>query len=735
MIPRVLILLLATISLSAAEPGKVALVGESYANYELKVIVNRVLVSSADEEYVYSPQQSTIPWESLDEYAAIIASTKLAEEATAEQNERLRRWVEGGGHLIIIHQAPRWLDLSWAGLRGTAYQRESLACEIRQPEHPLVAPLVDAEGPWMANASIVARYQSPMENLIGTDEFCLVGSAAIGKGAVVYLGHEVFRLRSRDLDPTESWIGLLRRAVRRAEPLTLAHLQAAQLAKREAPLLLWTREWQRGEPHGPRFVPPLPEPHEIVDELRIDLAIGEVESLQLNLTPTIALQPLAWEIETGDFPASGVELLIQDRPDTIPWPKAPELAQEAPYWLLPPRHVRPLDDPRFAMPEPGEPRILWLRLRTHDVTPGTYTLVLRLQGPDLEPQVLPVEVTVHPVQLPRRRLITLAPGGTMYGNIHEPSPARRFMANLQDHGVEWGVMSAIRPSELTHEGQPLDRQWFRDHQQAVLAGEPMLGFDALDPWFDMSLDHGLVYLRLHSAVYYLESMIRRVGYDEEQQAATRLWFRRQFGNYLRSKGYRRFVVSKGDELSPEALREEWMPWANEIQAADWRCTSAFSWGIKTENYQELVSMMAPYVGLWTLNRQLAPRFQADRAGGAFELAPDASIQPTLHWNDIPLIEAGEVLLAVEGPTACLEAFQEQLRQVLGSELTFAQEPRVILHFEPDSSRAPATSHRLYQQQEGDTLHLTLALGSQVPPELAVARLSAFLKAEGAWLRH
>ncbi len=621
-------LLFGAITAIAELPGKVGLVGVSYGHYEIKVIVNRVLLPSAEEEYLFSERAETLPWETLDEYALIIAATRLAAEATDEQNARLRSWVEAGGHLIVIHQAATALDLTWAGITGTAYQRNTLSCEVRR-QHALLADLpLSPPPPWMANAVIIARTTPPMTTLIGTNTACLVGVAAIGQGEVAYLGHELFRLRLDGKDPDDSWVELLRRLVRRARPLTIGQLRQEQLEQwrqRDEQLLVWSREWERGETYGPRFVPPMPEAAEIAAKSHLHLAVGEVESLQLNLTPVEPFGPLNWALECGDFPAAQVELLVQDRPPEIPWPKAPELVQEAPYWLLPPEYVEPMGDPRIAMPEAGRPRILWLRLVTHDVPPGDYTLQLRLAADGMAPMTHPIRVTVYPVHLPSQRLITLAPGGTVYGDVNDPAPARRFVRNLSAHGVNWTIVNALRPHSLSVEGEPLNPAWLQAHREAVVAGTPRLDFAALDPWFDQAIDHGQTRLRMLSMVYYLDSLTGRLGYTETERAAARLWLRRAYREYLHEKGFRTMIVSSGDELSPGELREKWLPWAREQAEAGWSCTSAFSWGRTTPGYQELVKEISPYVQLWTLNRQLAPRFQEDRANGLIAIRPNALV--------------------------------------------------------------------------------------------------------------
>src|SRR5690606_30051839 len=101
---------------------------------------------------------------------------------------------------------------------------------------------------------------------------------------------------------------------------------------------------------------------------------------------------------------------------------------------------------------------IWLRLRTHDVPAGTYPLTLELSAAKLAPQTITVQVVVHPVQLPRRRMITLAPGGTVYGDVNKTAEAVRFSRNLEAHGSEWAIANTLRANLLTVNDEPLSEK-------------------------------------------------------------------------------------------------------------------------------------------------------------------------------------------------------------------------------------------------------------------------------------
>jgi len=627
---------------ACAQPKPVALVASSYGrNYELKVIINNVLLASKAREIQYDDRGEEVPVADLDKYSLLIVATAVKAPMDDAGFAKLEAWVRRGGHLLLIHGAPNALmggaaeaakkpRLAWGGIVRNAYARQPVECEIHAPDHPMLrgvfaeAALKAGRKPeWMLRANMLAAPTGEMQNLIGTAKDCLVGFAKVDQGWVAYLGHELFRLRNAKADPEESWLRILANLVNDAGPSTSAEARAAQMAAAEKgaqKLLVWTREWTRGERYGPRFDPPLPDAKECVARLEADLAVDEVESLQVNLTPVVPLGDAVWRLDPGAFPAERIEFLVQDAPAPIPWPKRPEIAREFPYWLIPPKFLKTGGGKAFPMPPPGETRIVWLRVATRGVRPGAYAVTLHLDFAEGENLVLPVRLTVHPVRLTDKRIIALAAAGQVYGDVNHPPPALRFARDLEAHGVEWSLMNIFRASALGAVGEtaPLDQVLAARKEQLQKGEFPRVDFAALDPWMEQAIGHNLTRFKTHDMT---ESLgLKKLGLDEAQQRAVRIWFRREVARYLRDKGVRVMVASSGDELSEAELRARYFPWAKEMSESGWGVTSSFSFG---DTKPDLIKEMAPYVALWTLNRGLMPSFVMGLRAGKFAMRPGA----------------------------------------------------------------------------------------------------------------
>lgn len=625
-----------------AQPKPVALVASSYGKYEAKVLVNNVLLASKEREYLYEDCGEEVPLASLDRYGLVIVATAVKTPLEVDGFARLESWVKGGGHLLLIQGAGNSMmgtaagaktsPMGWAGLGRASSFKTSEGCEVLAGGHRILKGVIDVSGlkaggrpGWMDVPAMLADPKGGMENLIGSQRGCLVGFSEVGKGWVAFLGHEVFRLRNAKADPEESWLRIIANLVADAGPATSADARAGQMQavqKGGRKLLVWKREWTRGERYGPRFDPPLPIEQELVTALEADLAVDEVESLQLNLTPLVPLGNATWRLDCGAFPADHVEFLVQDAPAPIPWPKQPDLAKEYPFWMIPPKYLKGSNGSAFAMPALGETRVLWLRIGTVGVKPGAYTVTLHLGFAAGEKLSLPVKLTVHPVRLTDKRLITLEASGQVYGDVNKPEPALRFARDLQAHGVEWSLMNAFRPSTLGAVGETnsLDRV-LATRKERLKAGDfPRVDFAALDPWMEQAIGHNLTRFRNHDMTENLG--VKALGLDEAAQRAARVWFRREVARYVRDKGVRVMVGSSGDELSEESLREKFIPWAREMRDSGWGVTSAFSFG---EAKPELIREMSPFIALWTLNRGLMPAFVTAMREGKFSIAPGAII--------------------------------------------------------------------------------------------------------------
>jgi hypothetical protein len=636
------LLLTAAIPARSAEPAArkpIGLAGASYGTYEVQSVIRNVLSVSADQQCVFAELGGTVPADALGRYSLIIIADGLAQPLSPDESRAFAGYVHGGGHVLLIGQAPLALtrtigftNAAWMGISRIQPNRGGTTCAVSQADAPwLHGVLTNPPSPaWLAGGHVAVPSTNGMRALIGTPAGAsLFGVRTFGQGWVAFLGHELFRMRgeSSPLRPdSPSWIRLIDNIVAAADPLRERDVRAAAFrAAAGQDLWVWTREWQTGEPYGPRFDPPLPAPAECVTSLAADLAMDEFELLQLNLTPLKDLGDAQGRFETGAFPAGRVRLFVQDRPDPIPWEKDPAIALEFPYWLMPPEQVAPKGSAAFAMPV-RETRILWVKLDSFGVTPGRYPLTLHVDFAGGKRVALPIEVTVHPVRLPRNRHIKLMPAGTSYGDVRAAAPARRFMENLESHGFEWSLFNVVRPADarLRGEAAPLDAAALRQCRDRLAAGGlPALDFSAYDDWVEQSIDHNQTCFRMGDIAATLRSSLNRAGIREGDEAPVEQWFCRAFSRYLREKGVRVMVAGIGDELSAKELVERYIPWAERMSAAGWGCSSSFT-GIHNAD-PALNALLAPHVTLWTLNRGLALPFTEGVRDGTLKVRPDAII--------------------------------------------------------------------------------------------------------------
>lgn len=621
----------------AAKP--VALAGASYGHYEVESLIRNVLSTSRESQVVYEEWGGTIQTQALDRFSLVIIANGLGQPLTPDESRALADYVRGGGHVLLIGQAPRFLaetigftNLAWVGLSRIQPGQATSPCAVAQPDSPWLKGVLEGQPDpaWLKGGAVATPAADGMKVVIGTPGgAALVGMRELGKGWVAFLGQELFRMRGAKspLRPDSlSWIRLAGNIVDSAGPLRESDVREAGFrAAAGKDLLVWSREWQKGEPYGPRFDPPLPAESEATTRLAAEMAVDEYELLQLNLTPLVDLGLAQGRFESATFPTNHARLFVQDCPDPIPWPKDPSLAREFPYWLMPPESVAPKARPEFALPV-RETRILWIKLDTFGVAPGRYALTFKLDFAGGKRVAIPVEVVVHPVRLPRHRLITLMPGGAGYGDVREAGPAVRFMDNLESNGFEWSILNIVRAEDCRIRGETngLTVAVLRAHRDRLLAGDfPALDFRALDGWVESSIARNQTQFRAGDIAVTLRPALKQAGIRADAQPPIEQWFCREFSRYLREKGSRIMIASIGDEMSERELTERFLPWARSMTDAGWGCASTFTGGAHAT--PALNGKLYPFVGLWTLNRGLALPFTEGLRSGQLKVRPGAII--------------------------------------------------------------------------------------------------------------
>lgn len=619
-----------------ADPRPVGLAGASYGKYEVQAVIKNAITLSDTLEYVYESRGDSIPAAEFGKYSLVVIAHSVSQPLTPADNAAIQKYVEDGGHILLINSAPNSLgkeigveNIKWLGARRVA-GTGGVSCQILKPSHPFLKGVFDTyKNPKWLKGSSLAEPLPGFETLIGPgDGRALVGVRHVGKGWTAFLGDEFFRLKPQIGDEASSYITMLRNIVAEASPLTQAEVRARALKSDSLAgktLLVWNREWQRNEEYGPQFDPVLPAEKECITSLSADMAVGEVESLQLNITPLANLGNATAEIVTGAFPRAGVEFFVQDRPDPIPWPKDPAIAKEAPYWLMPPEYVEPKGKPEFVCPR-GQTRVLWLRLSSATAKPGRYDLTLNLSFAGGQRLSVPVAVTVYPVRLPRQRPIKLEAAGQVYGDVNGPAPALRFANNLEAHGVEWSMINVIRLDTLRIAGtdnKPDHNYYSRNAARFDASDYPALDCSAWDEWMDQSISHGLIQFKMADVLAPVDGQLGKTNLPEETKAKIHNWFSREIERYLSEKGVRLAVLSYGDELNEKEIRGNFIPWAKPLNAAGWGCTSSFTGSIHLD--PALNNEIYPCVRIWTLNRSLAPMFMERLRAGELKIRPDAII--------------------------------------------------------------------------------------------------------------
>jgi hypothetical protein len=623
----------------AASAKPVCVVANSYGIHEARIFIKQALTISSELEYLYDHHGTFPPIDQLNNYSLVAIFNSTERPFTSQECDLMQKYLESGGHLLLGSFASNTIakevgaaNIPWLGVKSVTMAGGLQ--EVLKPEHPFLKGVFDtiSSPQWLTSAYLGIVGSPSFETIIGTSDSkrAMVGFQKIGKGWVAFLGHEAFRFK-QDMPQKEkeAYYRIFRNIVEYANPLTEAAARkeaVERVAKTGLTSLLWNREWQRNEEYGPRFSPILPSKEELITSLSAKMAIGEYEALQLNFTPLKDPGLVSWKIESPNFPLENVGFFVQDSPAPIPWPKAPELAKEYPYWLMPPEYIAPKGKKSFFAPA-GETRILWIKLNSSNVVPGEYRLQLTLSCEKMEKIVVPISVIVYPVQLPRNRMIALEPAGQVYGDVDKPEPALPFTKNLESHGYQWSLINLVRTGSLGIVGEKglLTSQLLASVTDKIISNNPpRLDCSRWDPWMEQAISHGLIYFTVSGNMLpSVNGLLSKTTLSEESKEKIRQWFLSEISRYLREKGVRVMITSFGDELNEKEIRERYIPWAKSYTEAGWGCSSSFTGAQHLK--PELNALLYPYVKLWTLNRGLAYAFTEEVRKGTIKVRPDAII--------------------------------------------------------------------------------------------------------------
>ena len=219
----------ASTALAAPPPADapVALVGEDYGWAEAKAVLKNVLETHLSEVTSESIEGRLAP-EDFARYRVVVFGGAMTQPYTSEESQRIENYVRDGGKIVLIQQAPKNFriedaqerDKDSAYLFGRSYyRRDGLPCTVYEPKAPLLeGAFEESQDPFWLQGAVMLRGLE-WQNMIGHDDFVLVGQMAMGHGQVYYFGHELFRLLMRGKQDgkeqdVNDWVRMLTNALK-----------------------------------------------------------------------------------------------------------------------------------------------------------------------------------------------------------------------------------------------------------------------------------------------------------------------------------------------------------------------------------------------------------------------------------------------------------------------------------------------------------------------------------------
>lgn len=215
-------LLLAFSVLGRAELPVGLVAGDGYGRSEVKSLIESVFNSELPN-VVYEDCGEFLTPEEFSKYRMVVlAGGNSIRSYTSEETAQIEDYVRKGGRLLLINQSPKMFSLAdgqvdrdSSYLFGRSYfRRDNPECTIYQPDSPLLAgALKENPAPFWLQANVLLK-NPDWENIIGSDDFILVGQRAIENGKVYYAGTELFRIlkrsREQNVADAEGWVAILK---------------------------------------------------------------------------------------------------------------------------------------------------------------------------------------------------------------------------------------------------------------------------------------------------------------------------------------------------------------------------------------------------------------------------------------------------------------------------------------------------------------------------------------------
>lgn len=432
---KVLVMALFCIATTIFAKPVAVVCGGQHGEFDARRLIYRVLLPN---EWVYHKFDKFLEPSRFSDFSAVVWFSG-ASELNEKQLDALKSYVEQGGTVVFtgaslpgivkrqFGQAPFLGVTEWRYSGGNKYF-EDIAWQ--RSEHPVLAGVDTAKIPaWAEKAFYAVKPSAGSVSLLGgRDGWSLLSETSLGKGKIYYLWEGLFRIANAGGKPEAvSAEKILANILRGAGARPVTDVLNGRLAKGD--LVFWQRDWQEIPQAGPAFIPPYPEPGEIIGRLEFFSAVNERDTQFV-----VCQSPDAQEVPL-QLPAGPFRVYVSAKPPPIPSlvrkNDPPEFAgMDGNYYLMPPGGSLAL--------EPGRPRVLWVQADTAGLKPGAYKDKLVVGGKEI-----PLALTVYPVAMPEHRPV-------VYRFWGAGTPMREpFLSTLQKNNIELWMAPSLNLRSIT----------------------------------------------------------------------------------------------------------------------------------------------------------------------------------------------------------------------------------------------------------------------------------------------
>lgn len=614
-----------------------------HEQYDIPRFTKRVLAPSG---YVWEDCGTFLDPKDFGRYSIVVWFSGCKAPLSDAQTAALVTYLEAGGKLLhtgggiyLTGLSRKFKPHPWTGTKHLNYHRDSerRSYPFLLTTHPYLSGIdVGKTYSWQTAYFSLTIETNATRNIIGEGSESILCSTPVGKGEIIWCWEGPFRTRNWE-KPADSAVfdQLLLNILKGAAPLKVTdqlRQEVVELSHDPATLVCWKRDWDYASQDDYVFNPAYPRPNEALHCIEFSSAMDERDT-QFLLCQSLVPQRVRVEVTPlqrsgSDETVTGrLRLFISDRPPLVPSlvnKGMEELSTKLGRFML-----TPVDDSITI--EDWHPRVLWLELSTHGLTPGTYIASLKLTG-QATTREIPVQVKVYPVRMPRNRIARLLYWGGCVPN-REPFLSEMERQSCPQISLTYPVLASIR---LRATGQSLAEAIRKNPTVFAAAEFPALDFrGAYETNLSLALDHGLSSIRVQDVRTGTTVAQAGSGTDldhdnpaEWPEVARRLYtgYYRELYRYLQEKGFDEVAQIWSDEPGWNYIQNNYIPRARLHMAGE--MGSGTHWTASGFMSPDQVNTFAPYTTDWSMYSIMLPNFLSFLREGSVCLLPRASVGMT-----------------------------------------------------------------------------------------------------------